>query len=62
MLNHADDTQCVDEPMYATSLSDTDPNADPTLNHNGRCWNLGILSCILMARIRRAMGRMITIG
>ena len=62
MLNHADDTQCVDEPMYATSLSDTDPNADPTLNHNGRCWCRGILSCILTAHTRHVMGRLITIG
>ena len=62
MLNHADDTQRLDKPMFATSLSDTDPNNDLTLNHNGRCWCRGILSCIHTARMRRVMGHIITIG
>ena len=61
-LNHADGTQRVDEPMFATSLSDTDPNDNPTLNHDSRCWCRGTLSCILTARTRRAMGHIITIG
>ena len=61
-LNHADDTQRDDEPMFDTSLSDKEPNDDPTLNHDGRCWCRGILSCILTARMRRVMGHIITIG
>mmetsp|Transcript_8005 Transcript_8005/g.14103 ORF Transcript_8005/g.14103 Transcript_8005/m.14103 type:complete len:88 (+) Transcript_8005:26-289(+) len=61
-LNHADSTQRVDEPMFATSLSDTELNDNPTLNHDNRCWCRGTLSCILMARTRRAMGHIITIG
>ena len=62
MLNHAEDIHHVDEPMFATSLSYTDPNNNPTLNHNGRCWCHGILSCILTAHMRRVIGRIITIG
>ena len=59
-LNHADGTQRVDEPMFATSLSDTDPNDNPTLNHDGRCWCRGILSCVLVTRMWRAIGCIIT--